>query len=79
VKGSVGLCACVLLKCTNTREGTAQLETYAVLRHEKEECVYMRKTAREREMEAKNRDTGGPPPLCSSFLLGISEIRVRHC
>jgi len=39
----------VLLKCTNTREGTAQLETYAVLRHEKEECVYMRKTARERE------------------------------
>lgn len=43
VKGIVGLCACMLLKCTNTRERTAQLETYAVLRHEKEECVYMRK------------------------------------
>lgn len=40
--------ACLLLKCTNTRERTAQLETYAVLRHEKEESVYMRKTARER-------------------------------
>lgn len=64
--------ACVLLKCTNMRERTAQLETYAVLRNEKEESVYMRKTARER-WRLKIGTQVAPPSLL--FFLPIRHQR----
>ncbi len=75
VKGIVGMCdnVCVPLKCTNMRKRTAQLETYAVLRQEEEECVYMRKMARER-WRLKIGTQVALPPFCASFLSGINVI-----